>query len=110
MHGWRALVAQPADPSGSLRHAVFVGINFASAACLWVRPPWFTYVFGVLVLQQLYSHGTSAWSAWFEQQKVDAVSLVIVVLLPLTWAVLGHASSGAGHRPGGANGNPGPAN
>jgi hypothetical protein len=107
---WRFLVPQPADPSGPLRHAVFVGINFASAVCLWVRPPWFTSVFGVLVLQQLYSHGGSAWRAWREQQQIDAVSLVIVVLLPLTWAVLWRSNFEGDHRNDGRNRTPGTGN
>jgi hypothetical protein len=94
VHLWRVLVPHAADPSGPLRHAVFVGINLGAAACLWVRPPWFTYAFGVLVLQQLYSHGGSAWRAWNEQHQIDAVSWVIVVLLPLTWAVLWRQSDG----------------
>lgn len=88
VHLWHMLAPQPADPSGALRHTVFVGINLVAAACLWIRPPWFKYAFGGLVVQQLYSHGGSAWRAWFEQQQIDAVSLVIVVLLPLTWTIL----------------------
>lgn len=88
IHLWRALAPQPTDPLGTARHSVFVGINLVAAVGLWIRPRWFTYVFGVLVFQQLYSHGGSAWRTWVEQHQVDAVSVVIVVLLPVTWAML----------------------
>ena len=95
VHLRHVLSPEPADPSSGLRHAVFVGINLVSAVCLWTQPPWFKYAFGVLVLQQLYGHGGMASRAWFEQQQIDAVSLVIVVLLPVTWVVLWSRSSEA---------------
>ena len=87
-HLWRILNPQAADPSTALRHGVFIAINLVSAVCLWIRPPVFKYGFGLLVFQQVYSHGGSAWEAWFEHRQVDYVSLVIVVLLPATWLIL----------------------
>ena len=76
------------DPSGPVRHAVFVAINLAVAAGLWLRPAALRIAFGVLVVQQVASHGTAAWLAWADRHQIDLVSFAIVVLLPLTWAVL----------------------
>ena len=85
-----AHIMRPAagDPSGPVRHAVFVAINLAVAAGLWLRPAALRIAFGVLVVQQITSHGAAAWSAWADRHQIDLVSFAIVVLLPLTWAVL----------------------
>jgi len=36
-------------------------------------------------VQQVYSHGAAAWSAWAERGELDLVSLVIVGLMPRSW-------------------------
>lgn len=87
-HLWRTLSPQSGDPSAALRHGLFVVINLVVAVCLWRESPVLKYVFGLLVAQQVYSHGGSAWTVWFEHHEVDVVSIVIVVLLPVTLAVL----------------------
>ncbi len=76
------------DASGPVRHAVFVAINLVVAAGLWRRPQALLIVFGALVVQQVLSHGAAAYAAWAEHHEVDLASLGIVVMLPLTWAVL----------------------
>ena len=87
-HAWRIVSPDPLDPSPPLRHALFVGINLFVAARLWSRPSQLKLAFGVLVVQQLGSHGGAAWRAWVEHGVVDVVSLIIVILLPVTWILL----------------------
>lgn len=88
VHAYRLFVPGTFDPSPPWRHAAFVFINLAVAAGLlrprrqWLLP------LGVLVVQQLYSHGTSAVHAWLHQGEVDWTSLGILVLLPLTFGAL----------------------
>ena len=94
-HLWRIVEPNPTDSSGALRHAVFVVINLVVAGCLWWRPRWLRLIFGVLVLQQVSSHGMSAWHAWAEQGEFDLISLGIVLLLPITWAVLWQSDASA---------------
>ena len=90
-HLLRVFVPQAGDTSGALRHAAFVGINLACVAGLWLRPPFFKVAFIPLVAQQVFSHGGAAWTAWTERGEVDLVSLVIVVLMPVTLAMLWRA-------------------
>ena len=87
-HLFRVFVPQAGDPSGTLRHAVFAGINLACVYGLWRRPPLFKYPFALLVVQQVWSHGGAAWAAWAERSEVDVVSLVIVVLMPAALVAL----------------------
>jgi len=88
LHAWRIAEPEAADPSGSGRHAAFVVINLVVATTLWLCPSRLRLVFGILVVQQLFSHGGMAWHAWVERGAVDAMSLFIVVLMPATWWVL----------------------
>jgi len=77
------------DPSSpAWRHALFVGLNLACAAGFATRPPPFVPLFGLLVVQQLVSHGAAAWHAWYEGGRVDVTSLGVVVLMPLAFALL----------------------
>src|SRR5436190_706138 len=90
-HGLHVFVPAPEDAAGALRHAVFVFINLVVAAGLWFRPAALRFVFGFLVVQQVASHGTTAWTTWSTQGSIDFVSIVIVLLLPLLWVVLWRA-------------------
>jgi hypothetical protein len=92
-HLERVIFPGAGEPSATLRHAVFVGINLTCIAGLLLRPPLFKYVFGLLVVQQIYGHGGSAWQAWALHREIDYVSLFIVIMMPLTWAVLWGQSS-----------------
>lgn len=47
----------PMDDSSPARHAVFVVVNVACVAGFLLRPRWFPWVFSLLVVQQLRSHG-----------------------------------------------------
>ena len=70
-----------ADASPPWRHALFVAINLGVAWGCWRRPSWFVWVFGLLVLQQLYSHGGDFAQAW--PTRIDWRSLLVLVGMPL---------------------------
>ncbi len=77
------------DPSSPpWRHALFVALNLACAFGMATRPPPFVPLFGLLVLQQLVSHGADAWHAWSEGSRVDVTSLGVVLLMPFAFALL----------------------
>ena len=78
------LIASLADPNLAAFHAAFVVIDPVTAYLLLrkERPEWFTYAFGVLTIQQIYSHGMEALTAWQATAAIDYVSLFIVVFMP----------------------------
>lgn len=77
-----------ADPALATFHAAFVVIDPVTAFLLLRRPDWFRYAFAVFTLQQIYSHGLQAWTAWRAASEVDYVSLVVIVLMPSLLALL----------------------
>ena len=87
-HASHIVAPEAGDPSGPLRHTLFVAINLGVAACLWLRPSALRLIFGVLVIQQVASHGSTAWRLWTEHATVDYLSIGVVVVMPLTWAAL----------------------
>lgn len=68
------------DSSPSWRHALFAAINLGAAWGCWQKPRWFIWPFGLLLVQQLYSHGTDFVQAW---PHIDSRSLVVLVWMPL---------------------------
>ena len=69
------------DPSPLWRHALFVAINLGVAWGCWWQPRWFIWVFGLLLLQQLYSHGADFAQAW--PGRVDWRSLLVLLGMPI---------------------------
>jgi len=53
------------------------------------RPRWFIWIFGLLLVQQLYSHGLDLVRAWPE--RIDWNSVVVLLGLPLVALALGRA-------------------
>ena len=76
------------DSSPTWRHFLFVCVNGFIAYSLLKRPKYFIYVFAVLLLQQLYSHGGSFINLWLEQGKIDWISAGVLLLLPLIFVLL----------------------
>jgi hypothetical protein len=76
------LIASLADPSLTAFHAAFVVIDPVTAYLLLRRPDWFPYAFAVLTIQQIYSHGMEALTAWRATSAVDYVSLFIILFMP----------------------------
>ncbi len=80
-HATAIAIPSIAGGVGPARHAAFVAINMACAVVFVRRPRGAAWVFAVLVVQQMFSHGSDAWHAWREG-RVDVVSLVVLVVMP----------------------------
>jgi hypothetical protein len=76
------LIASLADPQLTAFHAAFVVIDPVTAYLLLRRPEWFPYAFAVLTVQQIYSHGMEALTAWRVTAAIDYVSLFIILFMP----------------------------
>src|SRR5215472_6963512 len=71
-----------------LRHGVFAAIDLLCAVGLATRPAAFVWVFAGLTAQQLYSHGVDLWRELQMNQAIDWASMVVVVGMPATLALL----------------------
>jgi hypothetical protein len=49
---------------------------------------YFIYLFFLLMLQQFYSHGSDMIKLWNLQQKVDWMSLLVFIILPVIFVFL----------------------
>jgi hypothetical protein len=82
-----AMVTAVEPSSARWRHALFVAIDVALAALVIRRPPWFPWVFALLLVQQAWSHGTSL-VAHAQAGTVDVLSLVTLIALPVVLVLL----------------------
>jgi hypothetical protein len=90
-HAVAAVRPDIGEPSPVWRHLLFVGINAGCAAgFVWPVRPLRTFIvgFGVLVAQQIYSHGTYAVACWRAEGRVDWASLVVLLMMPLAFGLL----------------------
>jgi len=71
----------PIDPAPPWRHMIFVGISLFCCYGLVKRPKYFVYCFFVLLLQQFYSHGNYLLSQWYDFNKIDWISAVLLPFL-----------------------------
>jgi hypothetical protein len=71
----------PINSSPPRRHAVFVFVCLFCCYGILKRPKYFIYVFFVLVVQQFYSHGSNFLQQWFDYNKIDWLSLVLLPFL-----------------------------
>lgn len=76
------------EEGNATRHLIFVGINAICVFGLWKRPRWFIYFFGILMLQQFYSHGSIAIKQWQTKHIINWISVCDVLLLPLIFIAL----------------------
>jgi hypothetical protein len=70
----------PINSSPAWRHALFVGINLFCAYGFLKRPRFFVYLFFLLLLQQIYSHGGDAIAIWNQQQIINWIDVAVVLL------------------------------
>jgi hypothetical protein len=64
------------------RHGLFIVIDCALAPLFLRRPPWFVWVYAVLMLQVLNGHGRGAWQQWVNGQRVDWISAGVSIVVP----------------------------
>jgi len=76
------------NASSSGRHALFICINLFLVYGFLKRPKYFVFVFFILLLQQLYSHGSFLINHFRESGKIDWISVFILVGLPIIFACL----------------------
>ena len=65
------------------RNLLFIVINLLVSYGLLKRPAYFIYLFILLMLQQFYSHGSDMINLWNLQHKVDWMSLLVIIMLPV---------------------------
>jgi hypothetical protein len=63
------------------RHIVFIFICLLLAFFFLKRPSYFVFLFFLLSLQQLYSHGSRLIS-YFSERKIDWISAGIIIIMP----------------------------
>jgi hypothetical protein len=80
-----AVVLVPAlgDHGSPIRHSLFVGIDLAVALGFYRRPRFFFWVFCLLGLQQLHSHGRALILTFAREQRVDWQSLLVLTITPI---------------------------
>jgi dolichyl-phosphate-mannose--protein O-mannosyl transferase len=84
-----AVVRPSLDPGAPApRHATFVAINLGCALGFVFRPKWFVAAFGLLVVQQLFSHGGQALREWQGAGRLDVASLGVLAVMPIALALL----------------------
>ena len=83
------IVAFP-DEDPRWRHALFAAIDLLAAVGFLkrTRSRAFAFSFGVLTVQQLFSHGGAALRAWQVEGRVDVTSLAVLVVMPLATLLL----------------------
>ncbi len=69
-------------------HLLFIGISVISAFGFWKKPKWFVYFFGILLLQQLYSHGANFYYHWENANVFAGKSFAIILLMPIAFIAL----------------------
>jgi hypothetical protein len=78
----------PGNEAPVWRHALFVCINLFMASCMLQRPKWFVFVFFILLVQQLYSHGSSLLQVYNQTNQISGIDLAVVIATPVMFAVL----------------------
>jgi hypothetical protein len=78
---------QPFDSTPAWRHMVFIGICTICIYGLLKRPNWFVWFFGILTLQQLYSHGIH-FIRLLQENKFNPIDMAILLLMPLIFLLL----------------------
>jgi len=78
---------QPFDATPAWRHTLFIGINTICIYGLLKRPKWFVWFFGLLTIQQLYSHG-SHFIQVFRENKINPIDAAVLLLMPLIFILL----------------------
>jgi hypothetical protein len=78
---------KPFDATPAWRHSVFIGINIICFYGLLKRPAWFLWFWGILTLQQLYSHG-SHFVRLLSENKFTWIDFFVLLLMPLGFILL----------------------
>lgn len=77
------------------RHVLFIAIDVGCAIGFLKRPPWFTWLFGALAVQQCASHGSALLRTWSNGHRISwldglVVFFVLFATICLVLAPRGH--------------------
>jgi hypothetical protein len=75
------------DTTPAWRHSLFIGINIICIYGLLKRPVWFIWFWGLLTIQQLYSHG-SHFVRLLSENKFTWIDFGVLLLMPLIFILL----------------------
>jgi hypothetical protein len=75
-------------PSPRWRHCVFVGVDLCGVWLILRRPAWALIPFGIVTVQQLYSHGMRGYHWWIAGRRIDWISIGVILMLPLVFCLL----------------------
>ncbi|MEI9956909.1 MAG: hypothetical protein WDM90_11530 [Ferruginibacter sp.] len=78
---------QPFDETPIWRHTIFIGICTICVYGFLKRPKWFVWFFGVLMIQQLYSHGNHLIHL-LQENKFNFIDAAVVLLTPVIFILL----------------------
>lgn len=73
------------DESPPIRHLIFLWLSLWGSYLLQDRPVFLVYLFPILLIQQYYGHGTRAYRWWTEEGRIDWVSLLVLLILPVAY-------------------------
>lgn len=76
------------NDSPAWRHGIFFALSIFGIYGILKRPKYFVFLFGILLLQQLYSHGGDLIHIWQTEHKVDWISLFVLLFLPTVFVFL----------------------
>jgi hypothetical protein len=75
----------PLDSSPGWRHAIFVCISLFCFYNFKNRPEYFVYFFFAVLIQQAYSHGSYLLRQWNDYGKIDWISVLLLIFLPVVF-------------------------
>jgi len=78
---------QPFDDTPASRHTIFIGVCTICTYGLLKRPRWFVWFFGILTVQQLYSHG-SHLIILLQQSRFNIIDAAVILLTPVVFILL----------------------
>jgi len=76
------------NDSSVWRHILFIVICIVCVYGLSKRPFWFIFFFFLLVLQQLYSHGSYLVWFWQNEHRIHWISATVVIAMPIIFTLL----------------------
>ncbi len=78
----------PLNESPPWRNLLFTVVNILAAIGLLKRPSWFIFPYILLMIQQLYSHGTDLVRLWNAEHRFDWISLLVLLVMPAIFVFL----------------------
>lgn len=78
---------KPFDETPAWRHTLFIGICTICIYGLLKKPKWFVWFFGILMVQQLYSHG-SHFIKLLQGDKINFIDAAVIIFMPLIFILL----------------------